>query len=192
VTFCRACYSSKRFNRMAVRRTSKKLDAEGLWNFALKALAVRAHSTAELRRKLIGKAQLPSDVTATLARLREYGMLDDGKFSETFAAARLTNQGHGKLRVLRDLRAKHVPPAVAEKAVAASFADSDERELAEAYLTRKYRGKNLSEFLREEKNFAAAYRRLRLGGFSSQATIYVLKRYNSRADEFEAETEDSE
>jgi regulatory protein len=94
------------------------------------------------------------------------------------------------MRVLRDLRARQVSPAVAEKAVAASFEGTDERQLAESYLERKYRGKNLREFLQEEKNFAAAFRRLRLAGFGTSATLAVLKRYNGRADEFEAPEEE--
>jgi regulatory protein len=175
---------------MAVRVRAKKLDAEGLWNFALSALAGRAHSTAELRRKLVRKAEVLSDVNATVSRLREYGMLDDRKFSEAFASARLANRGHGKMRVLRDLRAKQIAPGVAEKAVAETFAETNEQELVEKYLERKYRGKDLPSLLRDEKNFAGAFRRLRLAGFSSAATLSVLKRYNSRADEFDSDEEE--
>ncbi|HLH01982.1 MAG TPA: regulatory protein RecX [Bryobacteraceae bacterium] len=176
---------------MAVRGRSNKLDAEALWNYALTVLAGRAHSTAELRRKLVRKAEVLSDVNATLARLREYGMLDDRKFSEAFASARLENQGHGKMRVLRDLRAKQVAPGVAQKAVEASFAQTDERALAEKYLERKYRGKNLAELLKEEKHFAAAFRRLRTAGFSAGTTFAVLKSHHAGADEF-GEPDESE
>lgn len=172
---------------MAERRVSRKLDNEALWNFALNALAGRAHSTAELKRKLMRRAECPSDVTATLSRLREYGMLDDRKFSESYAAARLANQGFGKFRVLRDLRAKQVSAPIAEQAVAKTFETTDEKELAEAFLARKYRGRDLPQFLTDQKNFAAAYRRLRLAGFSSAATLTVLKNYSHRSEEWLAE-----
>lgn len=174
---------------MATLRRPKKLDSGALWNYALRVLGDRAHAAAELRRKLLQKAQSPSDVTAVMAKLREYGLTDDKKFSESFASSRLANQGMGRFRVLRDLRSKQVPSNVAEEAVAAVFAETDERQLAENFLVRKYRGKELSSFLREEKNFAAAYRRLRTAGFSSNATLAVLKHFSRRAEEFE-ETEE--
>ncbi|HEY7209526.1 MAG TPA: regulatory protein RecX [Bryobacteraceae bacterium] len=176
---------------MAARRGSRKLDSQALWDFALGALAGRAHSAAELKRKLMRRAELPSDVIATLSRLREYGLLDDQKFSDSYAAARLANQGFGKFRVLRDLRARQVAANIADKAVKAAFASTDERELAANFLLRKYRGKDLSEVLQDDKNFAAAYRRLRVAGFSSGAALDVLRRYNRRANEWEPGEEET-
>jgi regulatory protein len=176
---------------MTAARRPKKLAADALWGYALRVLGKRAHSVAELQRKLLLKASSPPDVTAVLARLREYGFSDDTKFSEAFASSRLTNQGFGRLRVLRELRARQVPPAVAGKAVAGAFAGTDEEQLAERFLTRKFRGKDLPRFLKDEKNLASAYRRLRTAGFSSGVTWSVLKRYNSRTKEWqEPETEE--
>lgn len=175
----------------AVRRT-RKLDANGLWNYALRALGDRAHSAAELRRKLVLKAELPSDVTSVMARLGKYHLTDDKKFSESFASSRLVNQGHGRLRVLRDLRSKQVAPTVAEKAVSQTFAGTDEAQLADSYLRRKYRGKDLGPFLREEKNLASAYRRLRTAGFSSHVALTVLKRISGRAEDWEVGEEEAE
>jgi regulatory protein len=57
--------------------------------------------------------------------------------------------------------------------------------LIEAFLKRKYRGKDLGPLLKEEKNLASAFRRLRYAGFSSSESIRVLKRYASRAEELE-------
>jgi regulatory protein len=158
-------------------RKPKTLNAEGLWGYALRILGARPHSEAELRQKLSRRAAAPEDVASTLARLREYGLADDQKFSETFATARLQNEGFGRFRVLRDLRGKRVPSAVAEQAVSQAFADTNEAELASAFLMRKYRGKNLPEFLSQEKNVASAYRRLRMAGFSSGVALSVLKRH---------------
>jgi regulatory protein len=163
-------------------RNSKVLNAEALWEYALHALARRSHSEAELKQKLARRAADPQDVAGTLARLREYGLADDRKFSETFATSRLQNQGFGRFRVLRDLRGKRVPPAVAEQAVEQAFIGTDETDLANAFLERKYRGKNLAEFLSQEKNLASAYRRLRTAGFRSTIAIAVLKRHAKRID----------
>ncbi len=176
---------------MAPVRRPKKLDPDALWNYALRVLGDRAHAAAELRRKLLQRAQSPSDVSAVMAKLHDYGLTDDKKFSESFASSRLANQGLGRFRVLRDLRSKQVASHVAEEAVAAVFAETDEQQLAEKFLVRKYRGKDLPAFLAEEKNLAAAYRRLRTAGFSSNATLSVLKRFSRRAEEWEEPDEPS-
>jgi regulatory protein len=137
----------------------------------------------ELRKKLLTKAEQASDVAGVMTKLQEYGFADDKKFSEAFAASRLANQGFGQFRVLHELRARRIAPSVADKAVAATFAETDEHTLAEQFLVRKYRGKDLRSFFQEEKNFASAYRRLRTAGFSSSASLSVLKRYSKVAED---------
>jgi len=154
-------------------------------------LGGRAQSTGELREKLLRRAQSRKDVDAVLARLKDYGYLNDRLFAENFAAARLENQGFGKMRVLRDLRQRHVAPQLAEKVADDTFRNANEIDLIEQFLERKYRGKQLASFLAEEKNLAAAFRRLRYAGFSSGASIRVLKRYASQADALET-LEDSD
>ncbi len=180
------------FQQMAGIRKPTKLSREGLWEFALHTLSARAHSAVELRRKLLRRAQSSPDVNAIMAKLRDYGLADDRKFSESFAASRLANSGMGKLRVLRELRSKHVASEVAETAVAVAFEGTDEEQLAESFLRRKYRGKDLPVFLAEEKNLAAAFRKLRVGGFGSRAAFSVLKRYSRKAEEVMDDPEASE
>ena len=162
------------------------MDQEGLFSLALRALGGRAQSTGELREKLRRRAQSQKDVDAVLARLKDSGYLNDRRFAENYAAARLENQGFGKMRVLRDLRQRRVAPQLAEKVTEEAFRDSNETDLIEQFLQRKYRGKELANFLADEKNLAAAFRRLRYAGFSAGASIRVLKRYASQADELES------
>ena len=166
-------------------RQLKLLDEAALWDYALKALGARALSISELRQRLQRRAQPSVDLGATLSKLREYGYLDDQRFAESYASARLSNQGLGKMRVLRDLRQRRVAPTVAERAVEQTFAEVDEIALIEQYLNRKFRTVKLSEYLAEPKNLAAAYRRLRYAGFSSGNCIRVLKRFAAEADELE-------
>lgn len=170
------------------RRTRKPpslLDAGALWDFALKSLAARGLSAGELREKLRRKAAVPGDVEEVILRLKEYGYINDSQFAETYASARRDTQGFGKMRVLSDLRRRRVAPTVAQKAVAAAYDGVDEVSAIEHYLERKYRSKNMNEFLAEKKNLASAYRRLRYAGFSSGASIRVLKRYAAQAEELE-------
>jgi regulatory protein len=157
-------------------RVPRRLAAEALWGYALRVLGGRACSIGELREKLLRRAERAEDVPGLLARLKEYGYLNDQRFAESYSTARLENQGLGKARVLADLRKRRVAPAVAEKAVREAYRDADETTLIEEYLRRKYRNTELAARLAEPKHLAAAYRRLRMAGFSSGNSLRVLKR----------------
>ncbi|MBV9304246.1 MAG: regulatory protein RecX [Acidobacteriaceae bacterium] len=169
---------------MAGRGKPKKLSGEDLWDYALRLLGKRAYSAGELKQKLALRSESPRDLAEVMSKLRQYGFADDTKFSEAFASSRLQREGFGRFRVLRDLRSKRVAGTVAEAAVEKTFAGTDESGLIQRFLDRKYRGKNLSEFLKEEKNLAAVYRRLRTAGFSGTNSLSVLKRYTRRAEEW--------
>jgi regulatory protein len=93
--------------------------------------------------------------------------------------------------VLRDLMARRVAPAVAKEAVDAAFEGVDEVGMIEAFLKRKYRGKDLGALLREQKELASAFRKLRGAGFSTGNSIRVLKRYAAEAERLEEMEEDS-
>jgi len=157
-------------------RAGKKLAAEALWNFALKALGGRAHSAGELRRKLASRAAEPADVDTTLRRLKEHGYLDDRRFAESYAGARLENQGLGRTRVLRDLRERRVAPSVAERAVAKTYSGVDEIGLIENFVERKILRSRSGARLRDPKELAAAYRKLIRAGFTPGNALRVLKR----------------
>jgi regulatory protein len=169
---------------------SKKLNAGQLWDYALKSLAQRAHSAGDLRQKLLRRAESAADVAPTMAKLSEYGLTDDSKFSEAFATARLQNQGLGSFRVLRELSAKRVSSPVAAKAVADAYADTSESELIEAFLRRKFRNTDLSAFLKERKNLANVYRRLRTAGFTSGGSLDALKRHAADVEDWSEPPED--
>jgi len=166
-------------------KTPKRLDADALLNYALRTLGGRAQASGELREKLLRRASRREDADEVIRKLKEAGYLDDRSFAEGYAAARLENEGHGRARVLRDLRQHRVAPNLAEQAVERTFSGKDELELIDQFLKRKFRGKDLALWLGDEKNLAAAYRRLRYAGFSGSNSIRVLKRYADRAEELD-------
>jgi regulatory protein len=167
------------------RPAPKKKDAAQLWEYALKALGRRALAEAEIRQRLNEKAANAADVGPVMAKLAEYGYLNDERFAENFASARRANQGLGRMRVLRDLRGRRVGAQTAELAVEKTYAGADELTLAEEFVARKFRGRNLTEYLADPVHLASAYRKLRYAGFGSSACIRVLKRYSGRAEELE-------
>lgn len=168
------------------KRQPQPLDREKLLNVALRALGGRAHSAGELRDKLRRRAQSNEDVDAVLAKLKEAGYLNDQRFAENYASARLQNQGLGKMRVLRDLRQRRVAPKLAEQVTDKTYEQTDETNLIEEFLRRKFRGKDLGAYLSENKNLAGAFRRLRYAGFSAGESIRVLKRFAAKPEVLDA------
>jgi regulatory protein len=168
----------------------KPLDENGLLAFAAQALSARALSIGELREKLKRRAAEPSDVEIVLARLKESGYLNDRRFADSYASWRRDDGGFGKTRVLRDLMARRVAPAVAKQAAEAAYQGADEIAMIEKFLERKYRGKDLGALLQEEKHLASAYRRLRTSGFSTGNSVRVLKRYAAQAELLEDSEEE--
>jgi len=154
----------------------RPLDAAALWDYAVKALAARAQSVGQIRQKLRNRAERAGDVEDVVARLKDYGYLQDRKFAESFAASRLDRK-MGSRRVVNELRQRKVAPSVAESSVRAVYENVDETALIEAFLRRKYRLAPRESFLRDEKELASAYRRLMHAGFSFANIVKVLKRF---------------
>ena len=180
---------------MTQQRTPRNLDREGLWNYALKVLGGRAHSTGELREKMKRRTEKPDDVEHVLARLKESKYLDDQRFAEGFATARLTNERLGKTRVIQDLRQRRVAPALAEKTVGEVYQEVDESALIEEWIRRKYRSVPREGLLQEEKDLASAYRRLVRAGFRTGEIVRALKKFAKNPellDNFEPPEETAE
>ena len=160
----------------------RRLDAAGLWEYGLKTLAGRAHSTGEIREKLRCRAERSGDVDDVLARLKESGYLDDRRFAEGFAAARLSTEKFGRTRVLQDLRQRRVAPALAERTVRQVYDEVDEVALIEDWIRRKYRLAPREGLFQEDKELAAAYRRLLRAGFRTGDIVRALKRFAKNPD----------
>ncbi len=86
---------------------------------ALRLLARREHSRAELTQKLSADGTR-EDIHAVLDQLERSGLLSDARFAESFVASRAARVGNARLRY--DLRAK----GIADDLIAAALpADTD-------------------------------------------------------------------
>jgi len=158
-------------------KANRRLDADRLWTYALRLLGGRAYSTGELREKLRRRAQREADVDNAVARLKDLGYLDDRRFAETFASARLSGDKLGRTRVVQDLRRRRVAPALAERTVRDVYQGVDEATLIEDWIRRKYRLAVREGLFQEDKDMAGAYRRLLHAGFRTGDILRVLKRF---------------
>ena len=104
---------------------------------ALRRLARRDHSVAELRRALLERGHEPEEVQAALERLRRERYLDDAGYAERFARSRMANQGHGRLRIRQDLRLRGVERRTVEAGIAGALREVDERQVVDG-LARRY------------------------------------------------------
>ncbi len=163
-------------------RKKRPLEGEALWSYALKILGGRAHSTGELREKLRRRASRLAEIDEVIARLKDHGYLNDQRFAESFAAARLANDKLGRTRVIQDLRQRRVAPALAERATRQVYEDVNEEALIEQWIRRKYRLAAREHLFQEDKDLAGAYRRLLHAGFRTGDILRVLKRFAKNPD----------
>jgi regulatory protein len=166
---------------MAFSSRSKKprapLNEAGLYDYAIKALGRRMRTEAELRRLIHQRAE-PGDggeavVNAVLARLKEYGYLDDKSYAETFARLRHENEKLGQRSVRQRLAQKGVAAAIVEETIEARYAGTDEEALARQHLERKRIRKP-----ENEKETARVMRRLVAAGFSTGVIYRILRQWD--------------
>jgi regulatory protein len=106
---------------------------------ALRMLARRPYSIAELRQALEKKCPESGRVPEAIARLRELGYLDDRKFAEQYAYSLARNRAFGPHRLRRELKAKLVNYQEIEPAVARVYQETPAQVLLEQALAKKLR-----------------------------------------------------
>ena len=146
--------------------TSERESAAALKARALRYLARREHSRAELQRKLLPFAASQQLLDVLLSELEGRKLLSNHRFAEM--RAHVLGRKYGAARIRQDLKAKGVPDEIVD---AVSFAGELER--AREILRRKY---GTPATTREE--WAKRARFLQGRGFSSE-TIYRLIRTSS-------------
>jgi regulatory protein len=171
--------------------------SQELFEYAVKCLGARAYSTGDLKSKLRMRAVDPSDVDAAIDRLKDIGYLDDRRFAELYASARVENEGFGRMRVLNDLRARRVTGNLAEQAVEHAIGERSEAELIDAFIERRMpsfgaAGPIPRKPIEDERKLAAAYRKLRRAGFTSGPILSALKRIAARPEALEEPLDEDE
>ena len=152
------------------------LNETGLYEYAIKALGRRMRTEEELRRLMLQRVetgQRGEDVIrVVVAKLKEYGYLDDRTYAETYARLRKENDKFGQRRVRQSLRQKGVSAAVVDQTIDQSYANTNEEKLARQYLERKRIGKPANE-----KETARVTRRLIAAGFATDVIYKILRQW---------------
>jgi regulatory protein len=113
---------------------------ERVFQRAAKLLAAKQRSVAELREKLSAtRGATKANVEEVIARLSEYGYLDDAKFAQSYASLRLRERPIGRRRLQRDLWLKKVDKQTAETALDEIFEATPEEELIDRAIAKRVR-----------------------------------------------------
>ncbi len=126
---------------------------------AVRILAGREHSCAELRRKLLDRDFELQEVEETLARLTELSYVNDARFAEALVRHRVLQRGFGFFDARRRLRDAGIP-----NELAAHVLESAGEEIDEADVCRKAAEKKLAAIRNPEPGRAEAKLRRFLAG----------------------------
>lgn len=161
----------------SARKRRDPLDEAALYEYALKSLGRKMRSEAELRRLMQSKIEPgetgAANIARVLAKLKEYGLLDDTAFAETYTRLRQENEKFGPRRVRQDLAQKGVAKPIIEETIEARYDTVDEETLARQYLDRKRLRKP-----ENEKETARILRRLVGAGFSTSVIYKILRNWD--------------
>ena len=158
-------------------KSKRKLDDVELYDYAVKSLARKMRTVAELKRLLRARAQQNDDgalaVEAVIAKLKEQKYLNDSRYAAAYSQYRQTNEKFGRRRVISDLKAKGVHNDVINQAVSSAYEEINEEKLARQFLDRKRLRKP-----QNERESARIFRMLIRAGFSTNTIFKVLKRWD--------------
>jgi regulatory protein len=153
---------------------------------ALKLLARRELSEAQVRQRLARKGHSEDDIETAIERLKGERAIDDSRVAEAIARTETTVKRRGKLRVKRQIEQAGIAPATARQALDAVFEEVDDEALLLAALGRRLRGERLIE---DDREFQRLYRYLAAQGFESDRILKVL---NARRRRRSTETDDAD
>lgn len=133
---------------------------------AMRLLARREHSRAELARKLAAHGT-DEEVGAALDRLSELGLLSDHRFAEAWLRSKASRFGMPRLR--RDLIQRGVDPDTIDDAIEAEPLENEYERAGQVWRTR------FGTIAGDHKEWARQARFLQGRGFSTDVIRKVLR-----------------
>jgi len=107
---------------------------------AAKLLAAKPRSIAELRERLLERQGVTETLVAeVIARLKEYGYLDDERYALSYASLKVKQRPIGRRRLQQELKTKQVPNAIADEALDSVYAETPEEDLIDRAIEKRLR-----------------------------------------------------
>ena len=139
---------------------------------ALKQLARRELSEAQIRQRLSRRGFPDDEIDATVSRLLQDRSLDDARVAGAIARSQLSLKKRGRLRVRREIEAAGIAPALAERAVAEVYDEVDADALLAAAIDRRLGSRRLED----DREMARLFRYLIGQGFEHERSMAALRK----------------
>jgi regulatory protein len=140
---------------------------------AVKLLAAKPRSVAELRERLLERGWATEEaVEGVLARLVEYGYLNDEKFAVGYASFQVRLKPVGRQRLQRALSLKKVDKETAAEAIRQVFEETPEEQLIERAIEKRVRLRGRPQTRAETKSL---FDHLLRQGFSHELVIRKVR-----------------
>jgi regulatory protein len=137
----------------AARPVNPEKARERTFQRAVKLLAAKPRSVAELRERLLEKQWTNEEIVeAVLAKLGEYGYLNDERFAFGYASYKVRQKPVGRQRLQRDLQLKKVDRETADEAIKLVFEETPEEELIDRAIEKRTRLRGRPETRAEIKS----------------------------------------
>jgi regulatory protein len=147
---------------------------------ALRVLARRDHSEAELRQKLAGYGFSVADIDEAVERCYAYNYLDDARYALARCRDILrTGRGVGP-KILLELKRRGIPERIARETLAQAGAEISDAEVLRQQLKRRFPGFLYASADAKERRRVVAYFQRR--GFDL-GTIFALLKNTLESDE---------
>ena len=132
--------TSKKSDDATVRTATPEQVRSRTFQRAAKLLAAKPRSIAELRERLLERHGVTEKlVDEVIARLKEYGYLDDERYALSYASLKVKQRPVGRRRLQQDLKMKQVPGTVADEALNLVYAETPEDELIDRAIEKRIR-----------------------------------------------------
>jgi regulatory protein len=145
---------------------------------AVKLLAAKPRSVAELRERLLEKEWTTAEAADyAIKKLSEYGYLDDEQFALSFAQSRVRQKPVGRGRLARDLKMKKIDKELAAETLEKVFAETPEDKLIDETIARRLRLRGRPTTRQETKSL---FDHLLRRGFSYDLVINKVRALSSK------------
>jgi regulatory protein len=145
---------------------------------ALKMLARRELSEAQIRQRLVRRGYEADDIDSAIDRLKSDGSINDARVAGAIARTETSLKKRGRRRVAQQIQRAGIASAIGQRAVTETFQELDEKALIDLALAKRlHHGRTIAD----DREFARLYRYLVGQGFESDAVMATLsKRRSSR------------
>ena len=140
---------------------------------ALKLLARRELSEAQVRQRLARKGHTEPDIDQAVARLVADRSIDDARVADAIARTETAVRKRGRVRVRMRIQQAGIGKDIARQAVDQVFGGIDDDELIEAALRKRLRHRDA---IADDREFQKLYRYLVAQGFEHDRVLRTLSR----------------